>query len=441
MISVLFAICLLVEEIAIFLYNTILFKAPIKRIRIAVVYLSVYLFLFLSHGFDSVYSIAINILLFLLCNIFIMFCLYKVRFISAFLHALLISCISIFAEVFVGEAVQRFAQNIWGDIKNINNLLLLSPSVIVFFLVTIIAALIEKKVYDKDSQGIEISMVVVLSGVSFFATFFTYFGVIGTTELSKKNLLLSVNIIVFIFLLVGFLLMYFYMLRKENVTSRNKLQIQIEKDRADLLNELNARDYEQRILIHDIKNHLGAIKHMAENDDVKAVNEYITHLTESSALASPIRYCSNNYVNAILYRYKKEAEKEKIRFEVDSNNVDFSAVDDYDITIIMCNLLDNSIEAAKKCADGFVMVTLTQNVNTNMSIIKIVNSGSERVKFAQEMPISNKPDAYKHGLGIKSVKRIVEKYNGDISMHQDINNDFHVVVLISGGITDANNNM
>ncbi len=432
MIRLLLAICLLIEGVAFYLYNRILFASCISKIKTLLVYFLAYTFVFLSHGFSSYNSVFLNIVFFLSANLIILIFLYKLNFFSALVHALLISCFSIISEVFVGDAFLQFAKNIWGDISNINNLLLLSPSVLVFFSLTVTAAIIQKKIATKESRLGETVIIILLSAIVFAATIINYLGIIKTDDSTKKNYYLSIDIAIFILLLIGFMIMYNYMHHKEIITARRKILSQIEKDNADFIKEIKDRDYDQRILIHDIKKHLTAIQIMTQNGNFSEAGEYIQNLTESTALSPPIRYCGNDYMNSILYKYKKEAEQLGIDFSIDANSVDLSTLDTYDLTVIMCNLLDNSVEAAQKVENGHIKITLSHDVEKNITLIIIVNSSNEKAKFIQGIPQSNKHESRYHGLGIKSVLTALGKYNGDINMYQDENNDFHTVILLNG---------
>ncbi len=431
MIRLLLAICLSVEGIAFYIYNSILFSTPGNRVKRIAIYIAAYICVFLFHDNSSYLRIVINILLFLAANVFILIYLYRLRFLSALLHALLISAFSIIAEVFVGDAVQQFVRNIWSDLDSLNYLVLLSPSALVFLLLTVSAALIEKRCTESGVKAAEITMIIALSGISFAAIIFNYLGVIGVTDGRKKDFFLTVDIIVFLTLIICFISMFNYMRHQRIMTGRQKQLSQSEKDAADYLSELKERDLEQRIMIHDIKNHLNALQMMIKSGNTEGIESYIQELTASPALAQTIRYCANDLMNSIIFRYMKEAERNHIRLSVDSNSVDFDFVDDQDLTVIMCDLLDNAIEAAKDTEDGYILITLTRDADKHFNMIRIVNSCKETLKFNRGIPVSDKPEIMYHGLGIKSVIRRIKKYNGDIHMYQDGNNDFHTVVLLN----------
>lgn len=431
MIRLLFAVSLFVEATAFYTYNSILFSSSQSRIKRILTYLATYIIVFLLHNLSSYYSIVINITVFLAANLFLLLYVYRLRFISALVHALLISGFSIISEIFVGFAFQHFSRTIWEDLNNINNLMLLFPSVIVFFLLTLSAAIIEKRTNEKGGKTAEIALFIVLSGISFISTVFNFIGIIISSESKTKDFFLTTNIIIFLVLLCGFLIMHNYMKIQGNISGRQKQLTQAEKDAADFMGEIKERDLEQRILIHDIRKHLSAIQIMSKSGDLDGIDNYIKSLTDSPALAPPIRYCANDYLNSIIFKYLKEAEKIGIKMSVDSNSVDFSFVKDRDLTTIMCNLLDNAFDAVKSIKNGHIAVTLTQDVDKHISMIFIVNSCAENVKFSQDIPVSNKPETLSHGLGIKSVLKAIEKYDGDINMYQDENKDFHTIVLLN----------
>lgn len=433
MLKLFILLCLALEETAVFVYNFILFSSPKKKRVQIITYLGALVTIFIFHSVSSFYGILINILSFLFVNVFVLVFLYKLNLFTAFLHALLISGFSIISEAFVGNAFQKLTTSFWSDWNSINNLLLLSPSIIVFMLLTITAACFEKKIANKDKQKIDIFIVIGSATISFATIVIDYLAIIKTDDFLKKNNILAINVIVFIFLFFAFLLLFSYMRYREVILSRQKQMQQIEKDNAVYFSELKERNLSQRILIHDLKKHLNSIQIMVQNNELESLNEYITKLFNSPALAPSIRYCQNDFINAIIYKYQKEAEEKGISFLVSSNTVSFAGISNLDITVILCNLLDNAFTASLNSENKYINITLTQDDKKNIDMIIIVNSCTEKVTFVEGIPLHNRnnQDSSFHGLGLKSVISSVQKYDGSINMYQDENNDFHTVVVLN----------
>ena len=104
-----------------------------------------------------------------------------------------------------------------------------------------------------------------------------------------------------------------------------------------------------------------------------------------------------------------------------------------DIVALFGNILSNAYEAAQKCnkADK-PYIELIVKRNGNVIVIKEVNSCCEApAKRKGEFKSSKIPDGKKHGYGMKSINRVVEKYNGTHAESYDyIKKEFNISVLL-----------
>ena len=97
--------------------------------------------------------------------------------------------------------------------------------------------------------------------------------------------------------------------------------------------------------------------------------------------------------------------------ETDVQNV---PLEEMDMMIVLGNLLENAVEAARKCAAEKRSIHLQiKNVN-EMFLIIVENSSAQMPEKRKDGFVSSKTEKEWHGLGIKNIKRIVEKYSGDI---------------------------
>ena len=116
-----------------------------------------------------------------------------------------------------------------------------------------------------------------------------------------------------------------------------------------------------------------------------------------------------------------------LNYDFDVNKIPLKNTD---IVIVMGNLLDNAIEAAKKCEEGKKYINITiKNIN-QFFILKIKNSCVKKAVVKNERFISDKLQKQKHGLGIESVKHIITSYNGEMSFLCD-EEIFEVKIIIN----------
>ena len=112
------------------------------------------------------------------------------------------------------------------------------------------------------------------------------------------------------------------------------------------------------------------------------------------------------------------------------NNITFTCVadggrlgfiDDVDIYTLFGNALDNAIEAVLRLPDDMRVISLTTKENGDLFSVNLRNFYAGEVRFEGGLPVTTKSDRDYHGFGMKSIRNIVEKYGGDMSVSADGN--------------------
>lgn len=211
-----------------------------------------------------------------------------------------------------------------------------------------------------------------------------------------------------------------------------QLLLQKEQDLSEYYQVLLKQNENQRILIHDIKNHLLSIAALNDQHEREQIANYLRQLTQSPALSYGVRICDNKLLNLVLHQYRLQCEEKSIRLAPDirSKTVDF--METKDITSLFCNLLDNAVESAEKMDESFIELKIDKQDST--PFIKIILINSCRVSpFSKDgrKLLSHKKDPLHHGYGMKSIGRVVEKYHGELKTYYDSDNaSFHTIILL-----------
>lgn len=103
-------------------------------------------------------------------------------------------------------------------------------------------------------------------------------------------------------------------------------------------------------------------------------------------------------------------------------------VDYFDLGILIGNLFDNAIEACEKIQTNDRWIILHLSYKNKIFIFQIVNSKSCVDIYTGK---SSKKDYVNHGIGLKSIKKIVKKYNGEIDL-RDTGKTFEVSGVLYG---------
>ena len=218
--------------------------------------------------------------------------------------------------------------------------------------------------------------------------------------------------LVFINILIFFL---FSKLQSQLELQKNQIlistQMRLEKLSFKKMEESYNRTRELR---HDFKNHILSLRGIAENGTKEQLLEYLDKMTDAVEEATYISVSKNSAVDAIINEKMLLAQKNSIATHFDIAPLDSENVPSMDICTILSNALDNAIEACIKIenpANRYINVKITTD---NGIFISVANPSTEAPKKRAGIIISSKKDKENHGLGLKSIRRTVDKHNGDI---------------------------
>lgn len=199
----------------------------------------------------------------------------------------------------------------------------------------------------------------------------------------------------------------------------------------DYYEELEKNQLQIRKFRHDMNNHFAAAGELLREGDTEGAIAYFTELSGYMETRNR-RFCKNGIVNALLNVKYNTAMEEGIDCFFNISIDGMMALDDISLCTIFANTLDNAIEACKKIAEPkkrklSVKARYTDN---GYFSCEIVNTKSNVICEKKGQLLTDKEDKKAHGLGISSVREIVEKYGGtmDISYTDD---EFRVTILIS----------
>ena len=145
-------------------------------------------------------------------------------------------------------------------------------------------------------------------------------------------------------------------------------------------------------------------------------------------LAEEIIYSANPVVNAILKVKSVKAKEKEIPMQVTTLLPQRVSVDIGDMGVLYGNLLDNAIEAAMAVEQEKRYVHVESKFQEGRLLLSIKNSKPSGTSSYQQ---TNKKDKIKHGRGIRSVRKVAEKYGGEL-MLKDQGEHFEAVLLLNG---------
>ena len=132
-------------------------------------------------------------------------------------------------------------------------------------------------------------------------------------------------------------------------------------------------------------------------------------------------------LNLMLNYEIEQAEEKAIRVKC-AVEAYHCPVDETELCIIIGNLFDNGIEAVKDLPDEQRQIDFSIQNPNGIFRIEITNPyEGERRKVEHHYPTTKKENTEMHGLGLMSVQKIVEKYDGYIEII-DENQKFKITI-------------
>lgn len=197
------------------------------------------------------------------------------------------------------------------------------------------------------------------------------------------------------------------------------------KNQVDIISESEKRI---RALRHDMKNHLMAVSKLAEEENCKTVSEYVNGLMTEGTAPNSFSETGNTILDGLINMKLGDAESAGADIEVQMKVPDKIDMDSRDMVALLGNLLDNSVSAVTECRERR-FIRLKMEAERGIMIVEVENSYNGILNEKYGKLYSTKPESSSHGLGLYNVKRVVEKYNGEMRIEHD-DNTFKVKVML-----------
>lgn len=167
-----------------------------------------------------------------------------------------------------------------------------------------------------------------------------------------------------------------------------------------------------RALRHDMKNHMLHLQAELQKGHVEDALHYLEEM--GAELQNPVEYVKtgNREVDSLLNYKLRRAEQVLSEVEQDIRVPMEWLPKSFDINVILGNLLDNAIEAAGESERKWLKFVL--RADKGVLLIQIANSCDLAPRKTGRRFLSTKAEAGEHGVGLQSVKRMVEKRKGNI---------------------------
>ncbi len=284
---------------------------------------------------------------------------------------LLISCIIYFGIVRKNSGK--------GELKK-RDMRMVLLSLAILFTVIIISVLVDNQMFSSNSsllQNVFCKMYAIVCSI--LAIFIAYY-------MSRQNRIL-----------------------RENEMMENMLHTMSEQQKMsrETINIIN-------IKCHDLKYRISRISRIENEKDRE---EYLEGVKDALEIYDNIFQTGNDALDLVLTEKSLLCNEYNIKLSSMVDGSVLSFMSSTDVYALFGNLMDNAIESVMKESDEEKrIVSITVSRRNQGSHIHVENYSNEPVEFSDGLPLTTKKDTAYHGFGVRSIKYIVEKYNGNVLM-------------------------
>lgn len=237
---------------------------------------------------------------------------------------------------------------------------------------------------------------------------FIFFKLLNYSALQFNHLIVEFSIITSILVIISF---HYYKTSYRLVVQKKNLEINTYSNIVleELIESIKVNE-------HEYKNHLNTLYSIIEVEDSKEeikskVRKYIGDIKDTSKIAG-ILNIKNTIIKAIIYNKILECNNFGINFSYKIKGDFKDNLEDWELNIVLTNLLNNAIDEVKKLENKDIEVVLDDN------IIEVRNS-IENLEIKEIEGFFKKGFSKKgqnRGYGLFNVMKIIKKNKGEINI-------------------------
>lgn len=216
-------------------------------------------------------------------------------------------------------------------------------------------------------------------------------------------------------------LLAFFLIHLLTFQTRESFAKTAEKQVTDALlaysDEVQATHLQMRSWRHDFHNHLQSMKFLLQQGRETELRDYLNELDRDLLSVDTMVKSGQMSVDAILNSKLSLAKAANIDLDVTVFPLPELGISDIDLTALLGNLMDNAIEACEKIPEDERFIRLYLDCMGEQLYLSLQNSAKEDLSFNDRNYISSKRG--RHGLGMKRVALVVDKYGGTLNLQNE----------------------
>lgn len=253
-------------------------------------------------------------------------------------------------------------------------------------------------------------------------------------EQRKESLFAAISLILTVVLLYALVLKYVYGRMEEKWLLWKHLISQAYIKGIEVQSEnIEAARKEFQIIWHDMRHKDNLLIELIQNQRYKEAEEILYKDIERLNKERIVIYCENVIINSVLSSMERKAKSMGIVLQIKSTVPKQQEVNDYELAMLVANLIENAINAVQKLKEEERIVKfMIKNRTNEYLMLEVKNLCDEEVKFSKKSGLPISKQGTDHGFGMISVQEFVKKYQAEFDCYME-EREFIVRILISFG--------
>lgn len=209
------------------------------------------------------------------------------------------------------------------------------------------------------------------------------------------------------------LLMEFYVLRENRMERERETMEQLlqmanaqRKSAQESIDIINMK-------CHDLKHQISAL---ARTSDEAVRSEYVAEIQQAVSIYEADYHTGCEPLDYVLREKTLISNQHHVTFSCMADGKAISFLRPADIYALMGNALDNALNRVLQEPEEQRIISLQIKGVGDMVLLHLENRCSQPPEFQDGLPVTSQEDKAAHGFGMKSIRYLVEKYCGELSI-------------------------
>lgn len=183
------------------------------------------------------------------------------------------------------------------------------------------------------------------------------------------------------------------------------------------------------IMRHDMRHFMSTARTLIQQGKYAEAQQYLGEEQSELEGTTLQRYCTHEYINAIIIKYSDKCRLKKISFQADVKVPNALPCSELRFSAILDNALENAWNAVCELPEEQAQINLQLKQNGGKLLMSIKNTYLHKPKFDNERPVSKR---FGHGIGTRSIIYNCEKLGGQYQFSLE-DKLFVLRIIIYGG--------